>query len=171
MDFKGWLNESTVNDLYNSTVDAFPKTTLRQHAIDPIRITQFSVVPYKGFKSIYFKGLAQNEGREYHPIVLFKDVSFYNEREPNTIQIMADDGRAYNFEVLSPARNDVLLRCECKDFYWRFNYYDHLDHSLHGRKRKKYEGNYRINPKELPGMCKHLIKFLEALRDAGILLP
>jgi hypothetical protein len=168
MEFSSWLNESSLNDLYNSTVAAFPKTTLRQHAVDPIRIVDLSIVPYKGMKTIYFKGLAQNEGREYNSIILFKTVS-YDSQSPNTIRIIADDGLEYVLDKLSPAINEVKMRCNCPDFYWRFNFYDHLDTSLYGKKRTKYKGNYRINPKEMPGMCKHLIALTKALVGSGVL--
>lgn len=169
MDFSGWLNESSINDLYNSAVAAFPKTTLRQHAVDPIRITQLSIVPFKGMRTIYFKGLAQNEGREYNPIILFRTVR-YDSQSPNAIRIAADDGLEYVLDKLSPAVNEVHVRCNCPDFYWRFNYYDHLNQSLYGRKRTKYEGKYRINPKEMPGMCKHLMSLSKALTESGILI-
>ncbi len=169
MNFSGWLNESSLNDLYDSAVDAFPNTAKRQHAVDPIRITQLSIIPFKGVKTLFFKGLAQNEDREYNPIIVFKAVRYHNGPAANAVEVMADDGIPFYVERLSP-KNDVLVRCECGDFYWRFNYYDHLDHSLQGKKRTKYEGAYRINPKELPGMCKHLIKLTQALKDADILI-
>lgn len=169
MEFSSWLNESSLNDLYNSAVAAFPKTTLRQHAVDPIRIVDLSIVPFKGMKTIYFKGLAQNEGRHYNPIILFKTVH-YDSQSPYAIRIVADDGEEYVLEKLSPAANEVNVRCDCPDFYWRFNYYDHLDHSLHGKRRSKYEGSYRINPKEMPGMCKHLMSLSKALTESGILV-
>lgn len=169
MEFSNWLNESSLNDLYTSAVAAFPKTTLRQHAVDPIRITQLSIVPFIGMKTIYFKGLAQNEGREYNPIILFKTVR-YDSNSADAIRIVADDGSEHVLDKLSPATNEVNVRCNCPDFYWRFNYYDHLDYSLYGKKRAKYEGNYRINPKEMPGMCKHLMSMTKALTESGILV-
>ena len=165
MDFKIFV-ESTLNQLYKSAVDAFPNTAFRQHSVDPIKIAQLSIIPYKGMKTIYFKGLAQNEGREYNSTILFKSVKYDT---PNSLRIMADDGLVYNIKKLSTGLNEVFLRCNCKDFYWRFHHYDFVDHSLYGKDRKKYEGNYRINPKEMPGMCKHLMALARALRDSEIL--
>ncbi len=167
MNFSEWLNESSLNDLYTSTVKAYPATTLRQHAIDPIRIAKLSIVPLKGMKSVYFSGLAQNENREYSPIILFKEVKFDH---VNSIHVNADDGYTYHFKQLSPRENNIVVKCNCKDFYWRFNHYNYLDHSLYGRDRKAYEGKYAINPKEMPGMCKHLIALAKSLRDSEILI-
>jgi hypothetical protein len=54
-------HESTLYDLHQSAVDAFPHTTKRQHATDTIRIVQLNWTPFLGLKTLYLKGLAQNE--------------------------------------------------------------------------------------------------------------
>lgn len=164
MSFKVWL-ESSINDLYDSAVEAYPRTEFRQHSVDTVKIVNLSIVPFKGMKTIFFKGLAQNEGREYSTFIVFKEVDY-----SNGIKIVANDGLVYDLKPLSASKNDVFLRCDCADFRWRFRYYNHLDRSLYGHKGKKYEGGeYPANPKELPGMCKHLLSMAKALRDSGIL--
>lgn len=167
--------ESTLYDLHQSAVDAFPRTTKRQHATDPIKIAQMEWTPFLGTKTLFVKGLAQNvvHGTEYHPMIQFKNVKYHNDRDAGgLIEIVASDNKPYLLEKLGAAGNDVLVRCDCGDFRYRFNYYDHIDHSLYGRKRKKYEGQglWKANPLELPGLCKHLIKLSLSLKDAGILL-
>ena len=168
MEFKTFL-ETSIVDLYKSTVDAFPNTTMRQHATDPIVISHLNWIPYVGMKTLFIKGLAQNEGREYNPIIVFKQVE-YNTNE-NYIKLNANDGKIYHLKQLSLENNDVMVRCGCNDFSYRFNYYNHLDKSLYNRKRKKYESNGGppANPKEMPGMCKHLLKMTKALRQSSIL--
>lgn len=164
MSFKIWL-ESNVNDLYDSAVEAYPKTKYRQHAVDPIKIVELTIIPFKGMKTIYFKGLAQNEDRQYNTVIVFKDVDY-----SKGIKLTANDGLVYELKPLSSSKNEVFVKCGCEDFYWRFNWYNYLDHSLYGKKRKKYEGGeYPANPKESPGLCKHLISLARALRDSGIL--
>ena len=69
------LYESSLSDLYQSAVDAYPKTTLRQHATQPVVITQLHWTPYVGMKTLFVKGIAQNEGKEYSPIILFKNTA------------------------------------------------------------------------------------------------
>lgn len=166
-------NESTLHDLYNSAVAAFPRTTKRQHAVDTIRITQLEWIPYLGVRTLYVRGFAQNveNGHEYRPIVLFKGVQYTDSSEPGSIPLIANDGKRYFLESLGLDKHEALVRCDCKDFSWRFNYYDHLDHSLYGQKRRRYEGTTGIqaNPTESPGMCKHLMKMAMALQDSGIL--
>lgn len=159
--------ESTIPELYDSTVAAFPNTGKRQHSTQPVVIKNIDWIPYLGMKTLYIKGLAQNEGKEYTPTVLFRNVNYTE----NGVTLTASDGLIYDFAPISLDKNEVNIRCNCPDFHWRFNYFDHLDRSLYGRKRAKYESkNERgpVNPKESPGMCKHCMKLIEALQESGI---
>jgi hypothetical protein len=174
LEFANWL-ESTLLDLHQSAVAAFPKTGLRQHAIDTIKIVQMEWVPFLGTKTLFVKGLAQNthHGTEYSPMIQFKNVKYHDARDVGgLVEIVASDNKPYLLEKLDAAGNDCRIRCSCGDFGYRFNYYDHVDKSLYGRKRKKYEGQglWKANPLELPGMCKHLMVLAKALQHAEILL-
>lgn len=175
MDFHKFynLNESTLLDLYQSTVDAFPKTTKRQHSIDMIKIIEMSYTPYIGMRTLFVKGMAKNidNQKEYDSIILFKDVKYSNRKKENIAELIASDNQKYLIERIDPSVNEVLVRCSCPDFYWRFNYYNSLDKSLYGRKRKKYESKTaRIaNINEAEGMCKHLIKLVKAIRDSKLM--
>lgn len=176
MRFQNWLllHESNLQDLYVSTVQSFPATTKRQYSTDLIRIVELNWTPFLGVKTLFIKGIANSEesGKQYSPMVLFKGVNYHNSKDhQDWIEIVANDGRNYVFEKLN-AENNVLVRCDCKDFRWRFNYTDHTNASLYGRVRKKYEAKANpgsSNPLELPGMCKHLIKLVKTLDKAGIL--
>jgi len=171
-EFRLWL-ESTARELYDSAVAAFPNTTRRQHATDPIRIVSLEWTPFLGLKTLFIKGLAQNPDgtrgfSEYQPMILWKNVNYNPNRR--VVEIIASDRQPYRFERLEYNGHDVLVRCDCGDFHWRFNYYDYLDKSLYGRKRSKYEsqGGPPANPQEMPGMCKHIMKLFKALGDAGV---
>ncbi len=161
-------NESSIDDLYLSAVKAFPRTTMRQHAVDPIVVESLRWTPFVGMKTLFIKGSTRNEDRHYNTIILFKNVDYAK----NEVRITANDGKEYKFGKLSLESTDVVLRCNCNDFYWRFNYYNHLDRSLYGTKRSKYEsqGGPPANPTESPGMCKHLMKTAQILRESGIFL-
>lgn len=176
MEFTHWLylQEANLTGLYADTVRAFPKTTKRQHAIDEIVVKQMEWTPYKGVKTLMVRGLAKNEGngKEYKPLVLFKKVKYHDSKENrNWTEIVASDGRKYVFEKLND-QNEVLVRCDCMDFRYRWNYEDSLRKALYGRVRSKYEAKVNpgsSNPLELPGMCKHIIKLVNSLGHAGIL--
>lgn len=174
MRFNNWLilQENNIQDLYLSTVKAFPHTTKRQHAIDPINITNITLTPYLGVKTLFAKSIAESDsGKLYQPMILFKQVIYNPTKNVKLIEIAANDGRMYNLKQIDE-KNDVLVRCNCQDFTWRFNFFDHTDRSLYGKVRKKYEATINpgsSNPLELPGLCKHLIKMTVALRQIGIL--
>ncbi len=177
MRFHEWLtrlDEISLDDLYQSTVAAFPRTKKRQHATGPVQIVELAWTPYLGVKTLFIKGTAESgeSGKVYHPLVLFKNVRYHERVVRGRVEIVANDGRNYVLEKLSYSENGVLLRCDCSDFKWRFNYYDHLDKSLYGSKKRRYEskeGGPPANPKEMPGMCKHLIKLVQSLDQAGLL--
>lgn len=162
------FNESSLDDLFVSSIRAFPNTTKRQHVVQPIIVEELRWTPFVGMKTLFIKGHTRNETRHYDTIILFKNVD-YNGKE---VKITASDGEIYKFNKLSLENTDALVRCTCPDFKWRFNYYDHVDKSLYGSKRKKYESTGKIaaNPQRLPGMCKHLMATTKVLNDAGIFL-
>lgn len=161
------MNESTLIQLYQSAVKAFPNTTKRQHATQPIRIVEMRWLPFLGVNTLFLGGKVESHGKNYDCIILFKEVDY----KKSDIKIVASDGQTYSFGKLGFDKNEVNLRCNCPDFSWRFNYYNFVDHSLYGNKRKKYVAmtEKRANPMKMPGICKHLIRFSEALLDADII--
>jgi hypothetical protein len=167
MQFQQWF-ESTLLDLYQSTVAAFPHTTKRQFVTDNIKIVDLTWTPYLGVETLFVKGRAVNEGRHYQPLLLFKKVQYYAEKNhPDLVEIVASNDKKYVFEKLQYKKNDVLLRCDCPDFRYRFAFYNAKEHALYGKSTGEAKGI--VNPLELPGMCKHLLKLVTALDHAGIL--
>jgi len=162
------LYESSLKELYQSTVKTFPSTTKRQYAIDTIKIVSLRWIPYLGVKTLYIKALAQNteNSKEYNPIILFKDIVYIYKKEKNSVEILDSNQKKYIINKIQD--NDVLVRCNCKDFYWRGNYADHLDKSLYGTKRTPYKGRYSVNPNNEPMICKHLIKLYKVLSNSGL---
>ena len=165
------LIESTWPELYQSAVDAFPGTTCRQYAVDPIAISEIMIVPFVGFRTLFIRGTATNEEREYRPMVLVKGIGYHDDRQSGDIQIRASDGQDYWLEQPTMDDSEILLRCNCNDFNFRFTHYNFLDKSLYGRNRKKYYGHlWEANPRHLPGLCKHLIKFGIILKNSGLIV-
>lgn len=165
--------ETSIYNLYKSTEKAFPSTTLRQHSTHPVRVESLTWMPFLGVKTLFIKGLIRNENRKYDCIMLFKNINFKQNEGKNLIKVKMSNGKEYFVEQINSEKNDVLVRCNCKDFHYRFNYYNHLDHSLYGRKRSKYEAVNRpgtANPEELPGLCKHLIKMAKIIKETDLLI-
>lgn len=168
------IEESTAIELYKSTVEAFPGTGKRQNSTDMIRIAEMGWIPFVGMKTLYVKGLAKNMGNqnEYRASVLFKGVKYLKSKSGTSVELVASDMNKYLLERISLWSSEILVRCECPDFNWRFNFYDHVDKSLYGRKRRKYEskGIGRVaNASKSEGMCKHLIKMIREIGDSKIM--
>lgn len=167
------LNESSLSDLFNSAVAAFPGTRRRQYATGTVQIENLSWSPFLGMRTLFVRCEADNRednGGQYKPVILFKNVRYSRESGRGRVELESD-GKVYYADPLD--ENDVLVRCQCGDFFWRFHHYNHLDKSLYGTKRKPYEAvadRGPINPSESEGMCKHLMKLMEVLRESGILL-
>lgn len=166
MDFKTFC-ESTFEELFDSAVAAFPNTRKRQHATGPIQISEMKFTPFVGVKTLFLRCRATNEDRQYSPMILFKGVKYL---EAGGIPLKISETETRRVEQLSRENSEVLVRCDCNDFKWRFNYYDYLDRSLYGNKRAKYEGKIGppANPMEMAGCCKHVMKMMEALQEQGL---
>jgi hypothetical protein len=174
MQFRLW--ESTFRQLYQNAVQAFPKTTRRQHSVDTIKIEEIRSTPYLGMRTLFIRCQADNSagnGGVYTPSIMFKNVTYHNGPGLGVVEIAAaDNGQSYYLSPLSDIHNHVLVRCGCKDFVWRFNFYDHVDQSLQGKVRKPYarltDWAPAANPSESPGLCKHLMKLFSVLEQAGL---
>lgn len=166
-----WL-ETSLLDLYKGSVKAFPRTSKRQNSTDTVKVEHLEWVPFQGVGTLFVKASVNNEGRKNESIILFKDVK-YRDSEKGAVPLMSSAGKEVFLERLSAAKNDVLVRCTCEDFKWRFNYYNSVDKSLFGRKRSKYEGHglWKANPMEEAGLCKHLMKLAKILSEANLLMP
>jgi hypothetical protein len=163
--------KSSYQELFDFSVKAFPKTKLRQHVIDAIKISEIKFIPYLGMKTLYIKCLATNEERQYHPMILFKGVNYRDRKSSSVIPLKVNEAETRYVEIFDRSETQVLVRCDCKDFRWRFSYTDWNDRSLYGNKHKKYEANGRgnpANPKELPGTCKHIMKMMNELQQVGL---
>ena len=164
------MNESSINQLYRSTVRAFPKTRARQHLVHTIEMHDLKFTPFIGVKTLLVRAKAINEDRSYNPLLLFKNIKYTDQKNDELASLLIQ-GKTYYFETPTLASTDVLVRCQCEDLKWRGVHYLKLDKSLYGSDRKKYvgQGLFEANPKQLPIMCKHILKLVEELEDLGIL--
>lgn len=171
MNFGLWL-ESTYDELYQSAVDAFPNTRMRQHATGPIKVSGVMWTPFVGLKTILVRAMATNEDRQYNPIVLFKNVAYENDPTAETVTLKVSKNESRHLKPLKTDENQILVRCNCEDFKWRFRHFNHEDRSLYGRDGAPYEskGGPPANPMEMAGCCKHLMKMIEVLKKTGLIL-
>lgn len=169
------LEETTLVDLERNIVFGFPETEKRQHATKPVQITQMKLTPYRNSTDLLADATAKSNesGKTYQPKVLFLDVEFQNEDTPENVTFTGSDGDNYNIIPVSLSHSNVKVKCDCLDFHHRFAGRNDTSNALIGnppKMDKPVPGSNRppVNPKKVPGLCKHLIKTVQAMKDAGL---
>lgn len=170
--------ESTAAELERKTRAFRPLTKKRQFAVDPIKIVNLDITPYLGTKMLLFRGLATSSkgGGRYKTVVSFTKVKFEPESTNTNVTFTASDGEEYNIQPIKLSVNNVKVRCQCLDHYFRFATWNFNDKSIYGRAPKPYRrktppppiGRPWANPSRTPGLCKHILKTIQALLDSGI---
>lgn len=169
-----YIEEMTLVDLEKSIVTGFPATTKRQHATDPVQIVQLKLNPYTHTTDLLAEAVANSGGRKYDTKVLFLDVTYEDEDTNNNITFVATDGDNYHIVPISLSTCNVKVRCNCLDFYYRFANWNGRDEALYGNPpppyRRKTQNRPPVNPDQVPGLCKHVIKTVQSLREAGLVV-
>lgn len=171
------LYEKSLTDLERETIQSLPTTTKRQYATDTIQVSSINIVPYTQTGELLVKAVTKNNdgGKTYDTQMLFDGVKFENEDTPENITFTASDGEQYHIVPITATGNEVKVRCNCLDFYYRFALWNFNDGSLYGKKpapyRRKTDNYPPVNPQQTPGLCKHLMKLADALTQSNILTP
>jgi len=169
------LEEVTLTDLERNIVFGFPNTKKRQHATDPVVIAELKLTPYTNSTDLLADAVAKSNesGKTYDPKVLFLDVVFQDEDTGDNITFTGSDGDIHNMTPISLSKSNVKVRCNCMDFYRRFASWNGSKGALFGKTplpHQKVPGSNRgpANPEKVPGLCKHVIKTVQAMREAGL---
>lgn len=161
--------DSTVNRLRGNIQSAFPNTRKRQHATNEVTIDKVEYIPYLGTKFLHVRSTANGQ---YRQALQFVRVTFDKQDTPENITFVATDGQDYHVQPISLAAHNVKVRCNCLDFHFRFATWNFSDNSIVGPAPKPYRRvtNTRppANPDHVPGLCKHLLKLIDELRQAQI---
>jgi len=165
------FEQSTYNDLERNVLNFTPVSTKRQNAVDPVRVTSMALLPFIGTKNLNVDTIASSDGTNYSPKIIFNNVEFEEEDLPENVTFKGKDGNDYHIKPINLAQNTLRVRCDCLDFYWRFAAFNAKDKSLIGAPPRAYQRKTNrgpVNPQEVPGVCKHLIAAMKALKHSGI---
>lgn len=167
------LDEATYAELERNTLNFTPPSTKRQWAVDPIQVVNMELVPAKESRNLTAKANINSNGTQYNTTVLFDDVEYEEEDQPNNVSFVGSNGDEYHIQPINLSRNNVKVYCNCLDFYWRFATYNARVDSLAGKVPPLYQKKTNrpdANQKKVPGVCKHLMKTVIALRDSGLVI-
>ena len=123
---------------------------------------------------------SSNAGKTYELALLFHDVTFA--LEPNPLTPVRLEGRVraggprttlYS-EQMEEGRHPVQARCACSDYRFTWAHWNNEKDSLLGPEEpyvRKTTTRPERNKEHAPGLCKHLLEFIDALRRRNILAP
>lgn len=161
---------STVNRLA-SNIKKLP-TKKRQLAVNDVRISNMVIKPFVSSSVIQIHSTALSNDRKYETIIMFRDIEFENESTPSNVTFTGSDDVEYNMPKIRLAKSNVRVKCNCMDFYWRFSRFNGKDMSLYGpppTPAAPKTDRASDNKKQVPGVCKHLLKSIENLRSANMI--
>jgi len=167
---KFFLVETPYKELESNVLSFKPKTKKRQKAVKPLAVSDLKINAARGVKTLRFIGtVSSSKGGTYKTTIQFNDIDF------NSSEFTFEDqnNERYSIKKIDLNKNDVMLRCQCLDFYFRFGFYNWQDKSIFGNKPKKYvrKTDYwpSVNPDKVPGFCKHIIKMLKDIQSQGFI--
>lgn len=175
MKIKEILTELTYDQMHGNIERSFPNTRKRQHATQPINVANMKVTPYVNSNELKVDSVAQNteSHSRYNTTVLFQDVEFEDEDTDINVTFKAVDGKDYNVQQIEPTEHNCKVRCQCNDFRYRFAPHNHRNNALNPPPFPPYIPmglRPSVNPDQVPGVCKHLIKLVMELRRSGLIV-
>lgn len=163
--------DSTYNQLHGNIVRGFPGTRKRQHTTGSVHIVTMEYLPYVNNGALRVDTVAKSSGNTYQPTVVFRDVMFQDEDLPTNTTFRATDNNEYHIQTIRLAGSNVRVRCNCLDFHYRFGAWNHGDSSLEGPPpptHRPTSDRPPVNPTRVPGVCKHIIKVVQQLRQGRV---
>lgn len=136
---------------------SFKRASLPQ---EKLKISQVNVMSLKGMKVKHITALidsATEDGKKYKIWMIFTGLDNPGKEKPST------------------SKTRVYVRCNCLGYYFYFSYANKINKSLAGIPMRPYQrvkpdsGRPPLNPKTLPGSCKHLIFATVELLKMGLI--
>lgn len=157
----------TLVDLINSS----HKHRAKFNDSPKVAITGSTINPKN--KVVTIRGEAR--GTSLYPMTIaFYNVSMSTTRDAEHQVLAKDrDSNEYYLERISMSKHKCQVRCSCRDFYFTWQWWDRSNKALFGPNFPKYVRKTTTwperNPGHYPGLCKHLMGFVEQLKNSGLL--
>lgn len=165
------LLEAPYAELEQKTMQFTPTTTKRQYAIDTIRVTGMELIPAKESQTLSVKSTVSSDGTNYTTTLIFDNVEYHEDDQAANVSFKGSGGEEEHISPVNLLRSNCKVSCNCLDFYWRFATQNSKVNSLDGKAPPPYHKRSTRPPanlKNTPGVCKHLMKTVVALRDAHL---
>ena len=86
--------------------------------------------------------------------------------------IPIENGKFFS-RPISESKDRILCSCDCRDFQFRFAEINKQNDALYGREPDLYEQKTNRPPANalgLPGVCKHLVRLVDILREQDVII-
>lgn len=169
------LQETSLGVLQQNTMNFQPPSKKRQNVVAPIQIRALVLVPMRGQRDqgqLKVEATVINGTHQYDSTILFHNVNYEDADRPDNITFVGADKKEYHIMPIDLARSDAEVRCTCLDFYFTFSKWNQNDKSLYGEPPPPYTpktDRASRNPTRKPGMCKHLLKVVQELRNERVI--
>ncbi len=143
-------------------------TTKRHHIADQVQLVGgFQAVKLDGSRIVF-----QSKTNTGHA----PKVSFDYEETTNGTQVVTQDGTDLSIRPKSSTTDDILVSCNCEDFFYRFATVNSENGVLFGNIERVYvpKGTRKLSQQEYPissqpAICKHVIKLTDLLRAQQVI--
>lgn len=168
------LIETPLATLNQNTLSIQPPSQRRQHVVAPIQIKSMLLVPMRGQRDngdLKVEAKVQSGSHQYDCTILFHNVIFEDQDRPDNISFTGPDKQEVHIVPIQLNRNNAEVRCTCLDFYFTFSKWNQSDRSLAGDPPPPYTpktDRAPRNPMHKPGLCKHLLRVVQELRNEKV---
>lgn len=164
--------DATYNQLRQNIQRGFPATRKRQHATGEVNVTNMQYVPVAN--GLQVKATSRSNGHNYAQTIIFSDIKYQPDGGEGTTTFTGTDGSERNIQPVALQGARVKVQCSCLDFHYRFANHNHQADALVGKPPPLYQrvpGSNRppVNPQQVSGICKHIIKVVDALKQNGVI--
>ncbi len=165
------LDETPAGVLQNNTLNFQPPSKKRQNVVAPIQVRALVLVPMRGQRDngqLKVQATVVNGPNQYDSTIMFHDVIYEDSDRPDNITFVGADKKEYHVTPINLQQNNAEVRCTCLDFYFTFSKWNQNDKSLYGEPPAPYTpktNRASRNPTQKPGMCKHLLKVIQELKN------
>ena len=168
------LEDQTIPQLHQSIRRGFPKTKKRQHVVHTVSITKLQYTPdTKQDKLTVISSTVTSDGQPHNQMMEVRNVNIQPPNSGNTSKIVDREGLEHSITPAKLNISNVGVFCDCEDYQFRFAQYNIQNNCHIGPNPQNYvkkTDRPPVNPSRVPGMCKHIIKVSDELKDQGILI-
>lgn len=167
------IQEATYNTLDKNTRTKMPPTDRREHITHKQYVQTLSLVPALPSKVLKIEAKIKGETNVYDVVIQFDNVVFEKIETTKNVEIKGIDNKPYFIKPIQLSTNNAKVSCSCLDFKWRFSLWNLRNNSLYGQSPQSYVKKSErppVNPLKVPGVCKHIIKTTETLRESGLII-